>query len=60
MLKEPVGRNSGRHERAGNYPESFRGPTQLERHCLALVMFSYLAVEVRPQFHRSYGSQQGV
>ncbi|XP_040544333.1 protein FAM83C [Gallus gallus] len=60
MLKEPVGRNSGRHERAGNYPESFRGLTQLERHCLALVMFSYLAVEVRPQFHRSYGSQQGV
>ncbi|GAB0197174.1 protein FAM83C [Grus japonensis] len=24
------------------------------------VMFNYLAVEVRPQFHRSYGSQQGV
>ncbi|XP_015736824.2 protein FAM83C, partial [Coturnix japonica] len=49
----------GRHERAGNYLESFRGITQLERHCLALVMFNYLAVEVRPQFHRSYGSQQG-
>ncbi|NXL27304.1 FA83C protein, partial [Glaucidium brasilianum] len=26
----------------------------------ALVMFNYLAVEVRPQFHRSYGGQQGV
>ncbi|XP_052539955.1 protein FAM83C [Tympanuchus pallidicinctus] len=60
MLKEPVGRNSGRHERAGNYLESFGGLTQLERHCLAPVMFNYLAVEVRPQSHRSYGSQQGV
>ncbi|NXP21395.1 FA83C protein, partial [Scytalopus superciliaris] len=26
----------------------------------ALVMFNYLAVEVRPQLHRSYGGQQGV
>ncbi|NXJ13198.1 FA83C protein, partial [Odontophorus gujanensis] len=50
-----VGRNSAREGL-----ESFRGITQLERHCLALVMFNYLAVEVRPQFHRSYGNQQGV
>ncbi|NXI41351.1 FA83C protein, partial [Galbula dea] len=34
----------------------------LERHfstSRALVMFNYLAVEVRPQLHRSYGGQQG-
>ncbi|NXJ55783.1 FA83C protein, partial [Spizaetus tyrannus] len=42
--------------------ESDRGLIQLERHLAstALVMFNYLAVEVRPQFHRSYGGQQGV
>nr|XP_025955838.1 LOW QUALITY PROTEIN: protein FAM83C [Dromaius novaehollandiae] len=43
--------------------ESARGLIQLERHFLAstaLVMFNYLAVEARPQFHRSYGGQQGV
>ncbi|NWS19960.1 FA83C protein, partial [Pachyramphus minor] len=36
---------------------------RLERHFLAStapVMFNYLAVEVRPQLHRSYGGQQGV
>ncbi|NXA88395.1 FA83C protein, partial [Melanocharis versteri] len=36
---------------------------QRERHLSASaapVMFNYLAVEVRPQLHRSYGSQQGV
>ncbi|NXN87395.1 FA83C protein, partial [Bombycilla garrulus] len=39
------------------------GLIQQERHLLASaapVMFNYLAVEVRPQLHRSYGSQQGV
>ncbi|XP_056211038.1 protein FAM83C [Falco biarmicus] len=53
-------------------PWSARGPEEtwsqtglirVERHFLAstaLVMFNYLAVEVRPQFHRSYGGQQGV
>ncbi|XP_061231338.1 protein FAM83C [Neopsephotus bourkii] len=43
--------------------EPDRGLFQLERHFLAAtapVMFNYLAVEVRPQFHRSYGGQQGV
>lgn len=43
--------------------EPDRGLLQLERHFLAAtapVMFNYLAVEVRPQFHRSYGGQQGV
>ncbi|NXU57127.1 FA83C protein, partial [Turnix velox] len=29
-------------------------------HQQLLVMFNFLSVEVRPQFHRSYGSQQGV
>ncbi|NXI74212.1 FA83C protein, partial [Anseranas semipalmata] len=63
ILKEPVGRNSGVQERARKYLESAKGLTRLERHFLAsiaLVMFNYLAVEVRPQFHRNYGSQQGV
>ncbi|NXB05114.1 FA83C protein, partial [Cnemophilus loriae] len=39
------------------------GLIQRERHLSASaapVMFNYLAVEVRPQLHRSYGSQQGV
>ncbi|NXQ41139.1 FA83C protein, partial [Catharus fuscescens] len=39
------------------------GLIQQERHLSSLaapVMFNYLAVEVRPQLHRSYGSQQGV
>lgn len=43
--------------------ESHRELMQLERHFLppaAPVMFNYLAVEVRPQLHRSYGGQQGL
>ncbi|NXL89546.1 FA83C protein, partial [Alectura lathami] len=59
-LKEPVGRNSGGQEKARKYLESARGLSRLERHLLAPVMFNYLAAEVRPQFHRNYGSQQGV
>lgn len=50
-------------ERARKDLESDRGLIHLERHFLAStapVMFNYLAVEVRPQFHRSYGGQQGV
>lgn len=48
--------------RARKALESDRGLIQLERRFLAStapVMFNYLAVEVRPQFHRSYGGQQG-
>ncbi|XP_051489449.1 LOW QUALITY PROTEIN: protein FAM83C [Apus apus] len=40
-----------------------RGVIQLERQLLTstpAVMFNYLAVEVRPQFHRGYVGQQGV
>lgn len=62
VLKEPVGRSWGECKRARKDLESDRGLIQLERHFLAstaLVMFNYLAVEVRPQFHRSYGGQQG-
>ncbi|NXG62102.1 FA83C protein, partial [Hemiprocne comata] len=61
VLKEPVGRNSGVPE--GQKTSGFRGLIQLERHFLTStspVMFNYLAVEVRPQFHRSYVGQQGV
>lgn len=50
-------------KRARKDLEPDRGLIQLERHFLAAtapVMFNYLAVEVRPQFHRSYGGQQGV
>ncbi|NXX74690.1 FA83C protein, partial [Urocolius indicus] len=39
-------------------PESDRGLTQVGASA-APVMFNYLAVEVRPQFPRSYGGQQG-
>lgn len=62
ILKEPVGRSSGAQE-GPRRPESDRGLIQLDRHFLAPTspaMFNYLAVEVRPQFHRSYGSQQAV
>ncbi|NWI62088.1 FA83C protein, partial [Todus mexicanus] len=62
VLNEPIGRGSGVQE-SQKRPEVGQRADQLERHFLALaalVMFNYLAVEVRPQFHRSYGGQQGV
>ncbi|NXS45021.1 FA83C protein, partial [Balaeniceps rex] len=63
VLKENLLGGAQECKRARKDLESDRGLIQLERHFLALtapVMFNYLAVEVRPQFHRSYGSQQGV
>ncbi|NXT54458.1 FA83C protein, partial [Pluvianellus socialis] len=59
VLKEPVGRSLG----VGEGQKLDRGLIQLEKHFLASTapgMFNYLMVEVRPQFHRSYGGQQGV
>ncbi|NXI52868.1 FA83C protein, partial [Chloroceryle aenea] len=44
-------------------PEVGHRTNQLEKHFFAStapVMFNYLAVEVRPQLHRSYGGQQAV
>ncbi|KAK4812737.1 hypothetical protein QYF61_018286 [Mycteria americana] len=62
-MEEPVGRSSGVQEGQKRPGVGQRGQRVLERHFLAStapVMFNYLAVEVRPQFHRSYGGQQGV
>ncbi|NXG41636.1 FA83C protein, partial [Psilopogon haemacephalus] len=64
VLKEPAGRSSGAQE-GQKKPEGGRkaGPRQPEGRSLASTapaMFNYLAAEVRPQLHRSYGSQQAV
>ncbi|KAM6404337.1 protein FAM83C [Rhynochetos jubatus] len=62
-MQSPEGTCWEECRRARKELELDRGLIQLERHFLALkspVMFNYLAVEVRPPFHRSYGGQQGV
>ncbi|NXH39336.1 FA83C protein, partial [Dicaeum eximium] len=62
VLKEPVGRSSGVQEGQKRPEDGHRTNPAGETlsASAAPVMFNYLAVEVRPQLHRSYGSQQGV